>query len=544
MATKRNTEALLEQQCQMFAMLQDMYTSLQDTNISLQNTNTSLQELIKQKDAEIARLNEIIRNFGRSLFGQKSEKSTYVFDGQPLLPFAELSSTQTATTTESVPQSEAHQITIKEHKRTKRTQKEKFENLPVVVEIIDLPDDKKLGIKGQPLELIGKEFVRSELIRVPAKCFIKKTFRNTYLDRLLDLETGETVILKPTVSKPLFEKSYASASIVTDILAHKYVDAMPLYRLEQMYKREGVNLTRATMANWVISAAEKYFQPLYICMHDELLRADVIHADETPVQVLKEQGRPATAQSRMWVYATSKRASRQVRCFDYQETRSGDCAVGFLGDFKGIVVSDGCASYNKLLNVIRAGCWAHLRRKWREAMPKGANINNSLAAVGLEYCNKLFVLEENFETLSDNERLQKRQLLSKTLLDEYWDWLNNIGPVSGKLKDAVTYSLSQRKYLETFLDHGEVEISNNQVENAIRPFVVGRKGWLFSDTPRGATASAVVYSLMETAKANGLNVNEYILHLLTVLPDKFETGFVIDDYLPWADEMQKQFALK
>lgn len=537
MSDKRNIEEVLEQQQQMLAMLQSMYASLQ-------NTNASLQKLLEQKDAEIARLNEIIRNFGRSLFGQKSEKSTYVLAGQPLLPFAEQNSTLSPVSVEPTNPSEASQIIVKEHKRTKRTQEEKFANLPIVEEIIDLPDDKKFGIKGHPLELIGKELVRSELVRIPAKYFLKKLFRNTYIDRHLDLETGETVIYKPSVSAPLFEKSYASASIVADILSHKYVDAMPLYRLEQMYKREGVNITRATMANWVISAAEKYFQPLYICMHDELLRTDVIHVDETPLQVLKEQGRPATAQSRMWVYATSKRATRQVRCFDYQETRSGDCAVSFLDDFKGVLVSDGYAGYNKLSDVTRAGCWAHLRRKWREAMPKGANPSNSLAAIGFEYCNKLFALEEKFEPLNDNERLQKRQQLSKPLLEEYWNWLNNIGAVSGKLKEAVTYSNSQRKFLETFLDHGEIEISNNQVENAIRPFVVGRKGWLFSDTPHGAKASAVVYSLMETAKANGLNVNDYILHLLTVLPDKFETGFVVDDFLPWADEIQKQFALK
>jgi hypothetical protein len=319
---------------------------------------------------------------------------------------------------------------------------------------------------------------------------------------------------------------------------------MPLYRLEQMYKREGVDLTRATMANWVISVAEKYFQPLYICMRDELLRTAVINADETTLQDLKEKGSPATTQSRMWVYSTSKRSLKQVRCFDYQETRSGDCAVQFLENFQGVLISDGYSGYNKLKNVTRAGCWAHLRRKWREAMPKGATIHNSLSAIGFDYCNKLFKLEENFETLDDNERRYKRQMLAKPLLDEYWNWLENIGSVSGKLKDAVTYSKTQRKYLETFLEHGEIEISNNQVENAIRPFVIGRKGWLFSDTPRGAIASAVVYSLMETAKANGLNVNEYIFYLLTTLPDKFETGFVVDDYLPWADDMQKQFKMK
>lgn len=521
---------LLEQQQQMLSMLKSMYASL--------------EELVKQKDAEIARLNEIIRNFGRSLFGQKSERTTYVLDGQLLLPFVTPDKTESSEPVRLEAQAASEQITVKEHKRIKRTQEERFRNLPIVEEIIDLSEDEKAGISGKPLEYIGKEFIRTELVRIPAKYFLKKLYRNTYIDRQFELVTGETVILKPQVPTPLLEKSYASASIVADILAHKYVNAMPLYRLEQMYKREGVDLTRATMANWVISVAEKYFQPLYICMRDELLRSAVIHADETPLQVLKEEGRSASAQSRMWVYSTSKRSLKQVRCFDYQETRSGDCAVQFLENFQGVLISDGYSGYNKLKNVTRAGCWAHLRRKWREAMPKGATIHNSLSAIGFDYCNKLFKLEENFETLDDNERRHKRQMLAKPLLDEYWNWLENIGSVSGKLKDAVTYSKTQRKYLETFLEHGEIEISNNQVENAIRPFVIGRKGWLFSDTPRGAQASAIVYSLMETAKANGLNVNDYILYLLTELPGRFQTKFEIDEFLPWAEAIQQQFKLK
>jgi transposase len=537
MANKRELEAFVLQQQQMQFMLQDMYTALERTNVSL-------QELIAQKDAEIARLNEIISNLKRNLFGQKSEKTAYVLDGQPMLPF------ETAKPNPSKPekvqnlQPEPVQVPVHAHHRTKRTLEERFEALPVVEEVLDIPEDCKIGHDGCPLEPIGKEFVRSEIIRVSAKCYHKKIYRKTYIDRAWEAKTGETRIRKSAIPVPLIEKSYASASLVTGILIQKYVDGMPLYRMEQMYKREGLPLTRATMANWVITVVELYLLALYIRLCNELTRSTVIHADETPLQVLKEQGRPATAQSRMWVYATSKRAEKQIRCFDYQETRSGDCAVQFLENFQGVLISDGYSGYNKLKNVTRAGCWAHLRRKWREAMPKGATIHNSLSAIGFDYCNKLFKLEENFETLDDNERRHKRQMLAKPLLDEYWNWLENIGSVSGKLKDAVTYSKTQRKYLETFLEHGEIEISNNQVENAIRPFVIGRKGWLFSDTPRGAIASAVVYSLMETAKANGLNVNEYILYLLTTLPEKFETDFVVDDYLPWANEMQKQFKMK
>jgi hypothetical protein len=177
-------------------------------------------------------------------------------------------------------------------------------------------------------------------------------------------------------------------------------------------------------------------------------------------------------------------------------------------------------------------------------MPKGEAVQKSLAAQGYRFCNRLFALERKLEDLKDEERRLQRQKQAKPILDAYWAWVDNIRLPSGKLKDAVTYALNQKEYLCTFLDHGEIEISNNQVENAIRPFVVGRKGWLFSDTPEGAEASAVIYSLMETAKANGLRLEDYILHLLSVLPNRFEVdpNADIDDLLPWHDGIKDSFA--
>ena len=176
-------------------------------------------------------------------------------------------------------------------------------------------------------------------------------------------------------------------------------------------------------------------------------------------------------------------------------------------------------------------------------MPKGADASNSKAAQGYEYCNRLFALEKEFADLSCEERLKRRQKQSGPLLDEYWAWLETIVQPTGKLKDAVTYAVNQKPYLCAFLEHGEIEISNNQVENAIRPFVVGRKGWLFSDTPQGAEASAIVYSLMETAKANGLNLNTYLFHVLSTLPERFEKIREADihDLLPWSNEMKARF---
>ena len=278
-------------------------------------------------------------------------------------------------------------------------------------------------------------------------------------------------------------------------------------------------------------------------MKEKLLKQGVIHADETVIQVLKEEGRSPTSDSYMWVYASSKRSDVQIRVCEYRNSRSGDCAVEFLGDFHGILISDGFSGYNKLGDIIRAGCWAHMQRKWREAMPKGEIGKKSVAAQGYKFCNRLFALERKLEGLDDAERQAQRQEKALPIIEEYYAWIETITCPTGKLKDAVTYALNQKEYLCAFLDHGEIEISNNQVENAIRPVVMGRKGWLFSDTTDGAEATAIVYSLMETAKANNLRLEDYVQHLLTVLPDRFavDPNSDIDDLLPCADVMRRLF---
>ena len=213
------------------------------------------------------------------------------------------------------------------------------------------------------------------------------------------------------------------------------------------------------------------------------------------------------------------------------------------GGYTGVVVSDGYSGYNILNETTRAGCWAHAQRKWVEAMPDGATQENALTAKGLEYCSRLFEVEQKLEGLPDAERREQRQLLSRPMVDAYYAWLDTIFKPAGKLKKAITYSLNQREFLCAFLDHGEIEISNNQVENAIRPIVVGRKNWLFCDTQAGANASVIIFTVLETAKANGLNPEAYLNHLLTVLPERFaaDPQAVVDDLLPWSEEMQTSF---
>lgn len=512
----------------------------------LQSTIDSLREQSRQKDEEIERLRQIILNLQRTQFGQRSEKRTYVLDdgNQQLSLFDTPEKSEEKSSSEPSQNSE-REIRVSGHSRKKkRTLEELCASLPVEERIVDLPDEEKVNADGHALTCIGQEYIRTELVLERARAKVVKHYRKVYADRELEQETGYAEVFKPVMPPPLLPHSYASASVVTDVLMKKYVDAMPLYRQEQMWKRMGVELKRGTMANWVIQVADLYLRPFWKRIRSELLTQSTIHADETVMQVLKEKGKPATSESRMWVYSSAKRADIQLRCFEYRESRSGKWAKTFLEGFSGVLITDGYSGYNKVQEAERAGCWAHMRRKWLEAMPEGADAKTCKAAEGYEFCNRLFELEHQFEELTAEERLIQRKEKSGPVLEAYWKWLNTIARPTGKLKDAVTYAQNQKAHLSAFLEHGEIEISNNQVENAIRPFVIGRKGWLFADTPQGAEASAIIYSLMETAKANSLRLDDYLLHLLSVLPERAEQDkdFEMDDLLPWSEEMKSWFS--
>lgn len=505
---------------------------------------SNLQATVDRLTALLEEKKQIILNQNRTRFGQSSEKRAYLLcDGQLSL-FEQAGNGITEKAPDEAASSEKKEVSVAAHKRkAKRTMEEFAANLPEEPVLLDLPEEKKRTADGRPLKYIGTDLVRSELVREPERVFVRKYYCMTYADPIAEALTGHADIRRPDPPVPLLPHSYASASVVTDIIVKKYADALPLYRQEQMWKRLGVELKRNTMANWVVLTAETYLKRFSDAFLAEILRQAVIHADETVLQVNKEPGREATAESRIWAYASSKRAERQIRYFRYEESRKGACAEKVLGGYTGVAVSDGYSGYNILSNATRAGCWAHARRKWVEAMPDGATQENALAAKGLEYCSRLFEVEQMLEGLPDVERREQRQLLSKPIVDEYYAWLDTIFKPAGKLKKAITYSLNQREFLCAFLDHGEIEISNNQVENAIRPIVVGRKNWLFCDTQAGANASVIVFTVLETAKANGMNPEAYLNHILTVLPERFaaDPKASVDDLMPWAEEMQTSF---
>lgn len=391
------------------------------------------------------------------------------------------------------------------------------------------------------LRYMGKETVREELEYIPAKLQIVRYIRTSY-ECPKCKHTDNPFIFKALTPRSLMNHSLASPSSVANVMYQKYVNAMPLYRQEKEWERLGIGLTRATMANWVIRCSEEYFYPLIQHFREELLKREIISCDESPLQVLKEDGKTPQSKSYMWLYRTSDEGAPIV-LYDYQPSRNGDHAETYLKGFKGYLVCDGYSGYNKLEGVTRCGCLAHLRRKFVEAIPSKKKSGSPLtnAEIGRDYCNQLFHIEEEIAGLTSAEKYEKRLELEKPVLEAFWSWLESLSVLKGSaLAKAVTYAVNQKEYLGNYLLDGRIPISNNAAENSIRPFAIGRKNWLFSDTPKGASASAAVYSLVETAKANNLNVFSYLEYLLQYLPnmDYINEPELLDDLMPWAEAVK------
>ena len=503
----------------------------------IQEQQAQIEELKRKLD----HMNEVFANAQRARFGQSSERASYVMSEDQIGLFNEAEKAQDHKAEEPTEET----FTVKAHARKKkRTLEEMTEKLPEKEILLELPEGQRIcGKCGGTFKAIGKKFVRHELQVIPRQVKLLAYYTVTYACDHCEKDTGFAHIANVKPPVPLMKHSLASPSSVADIMAKKYADGLPLARQEKIWAREGVELSRATMSNWVIQCAQTWLKPLYKHLKQRLLEQSVIHADETVVQVLKEDGKPATSESRMWVYASGERSTTPIRTFEYQPDRSGKRPESFLRGFTGCLVTDGYAGYNQVANVTHCGCWAHMKRKWREAMPDGATVKTSKAAVGFQYCSKLFSLEKKCAELNNKLRKEYRQNFILPVLEEYFCWVNTLNPEKGsKLADAVTYAKNQKTALTAFVKHGDVPISNNLAENAIRPFAVGRKNWLFCDTVKGAESSAIVYSMVETAKANGLDPYDYLLYALSVLPyyGKSASHEMLETAMPWSSEVQQQ----
>lgn len=375
---------------------------------------------------------------------------------------------------------------------------------------------------------------------VPAKAEVEEHHIGVYTSK-----TDEHMV-KADHPKTLLHGSLVSPSLGAAIINGKYVNAVPLYRLEQEFQRYGLQITRQNMANWCIRLAEEYLSILYDYLHKELYFYHVIQADETPVLV-NHDGRKAGSKSWMWVYRSGHLyQKRQIVLYEYQQTRNASHPREFLKGYDGICVTDGYQVYHTLEKELEeltiAGCWVHCRRRFDEALklvPKSCQ-KESNAFLLMKQIQAIYREEGKLKDLSSDERLKQRQAVIKPLVDAFFAYLKTIN-VSKKDKfgDAVGYALNQEKYLRVFLTDGDVPIDNNASERAIRGFCIGKKNWQMIDTIHGAKSSAIIYSIVETAKANNLKPFDYVQHLLEEIPkhmnDK-DCSF-LEDLLPWSGKL-------
>ncbi len=471
----------------------------------------------------------------QELYGSKSEK-TRPEDGQlNLFNEAEV----LADDTEEEPTFE--KITY-ERRKKRKSKEETLKDLPVEKIEYTLSEEERLCPHGHgPLQVIG-QVITKEIAIKPMEVYVIEHIQNKYACRPCEIEGIQTPIMIAPKPKRAIPGSMVSSSTISYVANQKYTNGMPLYRQEQEFKRNGIELSRQTLANWMIKASQ-CFTPLFNRLHELMIKKDILHADESTLQVLKEPGKAPTSKSYMWLYRTGK-YDKPIILYDYQPSRSGDNPKRFLEGFSGYLNVDGYAGYNKVPDVILVSCLAHARRRFKktlDVLPKNSKVMRTRANAGLNYCNQLYKIESKIRDLSPEERYKKRLELSRPVLDDFLAWLNEmrekIIPKS-LLGDAINYTLNQWDHLTNFLLDGRLEIDNNRAERNFKSYVVGRKGWLFSNTPKGAKTSAIIFSLVETAKENKLKPFNYLKYLLDQLPNiDINNEKELDKLLPWSDSI-------
>jgi len=497
----------------------------------LQQTVAVLQKEIDTKDAEIIKLKKnvqaLLEQFQlarQARFGVSSESS------RQLGLFNEAESILDDETDEDHP--DIQTIT---YERKKPVRKPLPEDLPRETIIHDLDDDEKCcGTCGHDLHQMGEE--KHEKLRfIPAQVSVIEHIRLKYSCRHCEKhETKVTIKTAPLPPSPI-PKSIATASLLAHIICNKYQYALPLYRQESLFKQYGIALNRKTLSSWMMKSADML---LPICERLKQIQhqQNVIFADETPLKVIHED----KIKCYMWVYCTGTDGpinnqpitSKNIVIYDYHASRSGQCAIDYLQGYAGYLQVDGYAAYGKT-NAILVGCFSHARRKFTDAkklQPKG---KTGKADIALGMIQKLYRIETEIKTKSPEDKLRIRQEKSAPLLKKYKQWLDKSAlqvPPKSAIGKAIAYNLNQWHKLVRYIENGELNIDNNRAERAIKPFVIGRKNWLFSNTSNGAKASAILYSLTETAKANGLVPFDYLRYLFQELSKKPED---IESLMPW-----------
>lgn len=517
-------------------------SELKDMIAQLNMAIKTLNDTIAQQQSENDNLKAELAWFRQKMFGSSSERRTDDLSGQLSLfdtPFEDEQPVELIEP-EIVEQP-------KKSRKKKPTLKEQFKDIPTRQVPVDTlsAEDRICPLCGSEMLAIGTEVIRSEIVYTPPKLERIEYIATTYACPECK-DTEEPQFIKDNGRPALIPGSYASESLLAYILYRKYGLYIPLYRQEQDFLQMSAPIGRTSMAHWIITAGQEYMQPMYDYFHRELIKRRFLMKDETPIQVLKEEGRKAQSKSYFWLIRTGEDGLNPIILYNYTPTRAGENAKQFL---KGIepgfyLMADGYQGYNKVKETKRCCCFAHIRRYLLEAIPKGHEKDYSNPAVqGVLYCNKMFEYERSYKEKGLSFRqIQNRRLKDqKPVVEGFLAWLKQVNPGSnGKLKKAITYIRNREEFLMTYLEDGRCSLSNNLSENCIRPVTVGRKNWLFSDTPDGANANALYLTIVEMAKAYNLNLYEYLKYLLEHRPNKDMSDDELAKLAPWSEEVQEK----
>ena len=501
-----------------------------------------MQEQISQQSLAIEKLTEQIALMNTRTFGKKSEK---IHSDENQLNFFSviLNEAESLIDGQLSIEPSIYEVVVPAHKRRKRKGKLDEDLMDLDTKIIEhtVPEDVLAEHFPQGYKRLPDE-VYKKLELVPAVFEVHEHHIAVYKGR-----NGK--IVKAEHPKEMLNGSIATPSVVSAVIHGKYTNAVPLYRQAQEFARNDVNISRQIMANWVITSAERYISLVYDRMKEELLDSPVIHADETPVMVTKD-GREGMHRNYMWVYRSGSLCkANQVILYDHQKTRKADAPYGFLSGFDGKLVCDGYQVYHTLENredtdLKASGCWAHARRPFAQVYKSlgEEKAAGTVAAEALVQIQNIYHTDNRLLKLPPSERKKRRKTLVKPLVDSYFEWCRNSierVPPSSETAAGIRYCINQEKYLRVFLDDPQIPLDNNLAEQAIRPFCVGKKNWKLIDTVHGAQASAILYSIVETAKANDLNIYNYFKYLLTEIPkhmDDTDLSF-LSSLLPWSKKL-------
>ncbi len=527
------------------AELKDTVSQLNELIRTQTAAMTSLQKTIEQLQQDLANKTAEIDYLKAKLFGSSSEKTKLPFPGQLSLFDPD----------DRVPEIIEPEVigvaAYKKIRKPKATYEEQFENLPgrqVPLDTLD-DEDKICPVCGEIMVPIGMEVVRTELVYHPAVLEKVEYTAATYSCPSCK-DTLEPQFTKDK-AQPLVPHSYVSSGLAAHVMYAKFINALPYYRQEKDFENQfGVKISRGTMAHWTIYCAQNYFLPMIGYFHRLLVKRRFVAGDETPIQVLKEKDRRPQSKSYVWLFRSGDDGNHPIIICQYHPTRNGDAAAEFFRDSGSgtYIIVDGYAGYNKLRDFKRCCCYAHIRRYFKEAIPKGKEKDFTDPAVqGFLYCNKLFEYERAYREkgLSYKQIYNRRLRDEKPVVEAFMAWIDKQVPVNGsRFARAITYASNQKPYMMTYLEDGHCSLSNNMSENSIRSVTVGRRNWLFCDTTNGADASMVLYSLLETARANGLNPQKYLEYLLEVRPNADMSDGELETFAPWNKQVQERCANK